>query len=244
MSLTFGSLFAGIGGFDLGFERAGMVCKWQVEIDDYCQRVLAKHWPEVKRYGDIRETGKHNLAAVDVICGGFSCLPSSIAGKRKGKNDERNTWPAFNRIICELEPRWVVAENVPGILSVEGGSYFGGILRDLSENGYHAQWGTIYTRMFGIRQDRERLFIVAARTMLPVLDWGIKAIASRRRLPDRFEASNYFAWFTAVKCLSERNDSGLPRRVDRLRSLGNAVTPQVAEFIGRQIVDIDGGLDV
>lgn len=74
MSLTFGSLFAGIGGFDLGFERAGMVCKWQVEIDDYATKVLAKHWPHVHRERDIRECGRHNLEHVDVICGGFPCV--------------------------------------------------------------------------------------------------------------------------------------------------------------------------
>lgn len=71
--MTFGSLFAGIGGMDLGLERAGMVCKWQVEIDDYASKVLAKHWPDVSRFRDVRDVGRHNLAAVDLICGGFPC---------------------------------------------------------------------------------------------------------------------------------------------------------------------------
>ena len=82
--LTFGSLFAGIGGFDLGFERAGMKCEWQVEIDDYCNKVLEKHWPEVRRYRDVREVGEHNLESVDVICGGFPCQDISHAGKKTG----------------------------------------------------------------------------------------------------------------------------------------------------------------
>ena len=90
MKRTFGSLFAGIGGFDLGFERAGMVCRWQVEIDEFCQKVLAKHWPDVTRYGDVRECGKHNLEAVDLICGGFPCQDVSVAGKRAGLEGKRS----------------------------------------------------------------------------------------------------------------------------------------------------------
>src|SRR5512136_1087486 len=135
--LTFGSLFAGIGGFDLGFERAGMQCLWQVEIDDYCQHVLAEHWPEVKRYGDVRECGSHNLAAVDVICGGFPCQPHSVAGKRKGAVDDRDLWPEMRRIIAELQPTWVVAENVPGIR----GTILDAVLADLEALAYET--GTI-----------------------------------------------------------------------------------------------------
>ena len=83
MALTFGSLFAGIGGFDLGFERAGMECRWQVEIDPFCQKVLAKHWPDVRRYSDVRECGSHNLEPVDVICGGFPCQDISNSSSTK-----------------------------------------------------------------------------------------------------------------------------------------------------------------
>ena len=89
-ALTFGSLFAGIGGFDLGFERAGMQCKWQVEIDDYATRVLEKHWPDVHRERDVKQCGKHNLEPVDVICGGFPCQDVSAAGKRNGVKGERS----------------------------------------------------------------------------------------------------------------------------------------------------------
>ena len=86
--LTVGSLFAGIGGMDLGLERAGMEIKWQVEIDGYCQRVLAKHWPHVQRFSDVREVGRHNLESVDLICGGFPCQDISNAGKRAGIDGE------------------------------------------------------------------------------------------------------------------------------------------------------------
>ena len=82
--MTFGSLFSGIGGIDLGLERAGMECKWQVEIDPYCQKVLAKHWPDVRRYDDVRSVGADTLEAVDLIAGGFPCQDVSVAGKRAG----------------------------------------------------------------------------------------------------------------------------------------------------------------
>jgi len=159
--LTFGSLFAGIGGFDLGFERSGMTCKWQVEIDDYANRVLAKHWPNVHRERDIRECGAHNLERVDVICGGFPCQPHSLAGPQLGENDERNLWPEYLRIIREIKPRWIVGENVPGILSTDVGRFFGGVLRDLAGVGYDAEWTCISAADVGAPHGRDRLWLVA-----------------------------------------------------------------------------------
>lgn len=88
--LTFGSLFAGIGGFELGFERAGMECLWQVENDDRCNQVLRRHWPDVRRYGDVQDYGKGTLAPVDLIVGGFPCQDLSVAGRRKGLGGERS----------------------------------------------------------------------------------------------------------------------------------------------------------
>jgi len=112
--LSFGSLFAGIGGFDLGFERAGMVCKWQVEIDDYATRVLAKHWPSVHRERDIRDCGPHNLERVDVICGGFPCQDISYAGLGAGLDGERSgLFFEAIRLVCELRPLLEVARFDP-----------------------------------------------------------------------------------------------------------------------------------
>ena len=106
--MKFGSLFTGVGGFDLGFERAGMECVWQVEFDKACQNVLRKHWRETELFDDVRTVGKHNLKPVDVICGGFPCQDVSIAGKRAGLAGERSgLWHEFARIIDELEPKWV-----------------------------------------------------------------------------------------------------------------------------------------
>ena len=117
--LTFGSLFAGIGGFDLGLERAGMRCEWQVEIDPYARAVLAKHWPEVRRWEDVRTfPPKEGEWGVDVICGGFPCQDISVAGKGVGLAGARSgLWYEFARIIGEIRPRFVIVENVAALLT-------------------------------------------------------------------------------------------------------------------------------
>lgn len=112
-----GSLFSGIGGLDLGLARAGFHITFQVEIDPYCQKVLAQHWPEVQRFEDVRECGAHNLPAIDVLAGGFPCQDISTAGKRAGIEGERSgLWREFARIIGEARPRYVLIENVAALL--------------------------------------------------------------------------------------------------------------------------------
>lgn len=162
--MRFGSLFAGIGGIDLGLERAGMTCAWQVEWDDYCQAVLKRHWPDVKRYGDITKIKTEELEPVELICGGFPCQPVSTAGRRRGDADDRWLWPEYLRIVRAVRPRWVLAENVPGLLSIDSGRLFGGILRDLAESGYDAEWRVVSARDLGARHLRRRVFILAHRT--------------------------------------------------------------------------------
>jgi len=153
--LTFGSLFSGIGGLDLGLERAGMQCRWQVEIDPYCRKVLEKHWPEVPRFGDIK--GITELPAVDLICGGFPCQPVSVAGKRLRQADDRWLWPEFARVIRMVRPRYVLVENVPGLLA--GG--MGDVLGDLAALGYDAEWGVLSAADMGAPHLRKRVFVVA-----------------------------------------------------------------------------------
>ncbi len=161
---TFGSLFSGIGGIDLGLCWAGFTCEWQVEIDNYAQKVLQKHWPNVTRYGDIRTVDTSTLTRVDLITGGMPCQPHSLAGLRKASADERNLWPEFHRIIRELRPKWVLCENVVGLLSSEDGRFFGGILRDLAQARYDAEWFVLSAAQFGAPHLRERVFIVAHST--------------------------------------------------------------------------------
>lgn len=160
---TFGSLFSGIGGFDLGFERAGMSCKWQVEIDSAATSVLDKHWSGVPKYKDVRNVGKNNLEPVDVICGGFPCQDLSIAGKRAGLDGERSgLWFEFRRIVEELRPKWVIVENVPGLLSSNGGADFAIVIRGLVECGYGVCWRVLDSQYFGVAQRRRRVFIVGS----------------------------------------------------------------------------------
>ncbi|NBX98322.1 DNA cytosine methyltransferase, partial [bacterium] len=115
--LTVGSLFTGIGGLDLGLERAGMRVIWQSEVDAYCCKVLAKHWPDTPNLGDIRDIDWGRVERPDVICGGYPCQPFSLAGRRQGTDDARHLWPWFADAIRTLRPRYAVLENVYGHLS-------------------------------------------------------------------------------------------------------------------------------
>jgi DNA (cytosine-5)-methyltransferase 1 len=163
-----GSLFSGIGGFDLALERAGVEVAWQVELDDHCRRVLARHWPDVARYRDVRHVHQQRrarcpncLPAVDVLVGGFPCQDVSVAGRRAGLAGERSgLWFEFHRLAAQLRPRWVVIENVPGLLSSNGGRDFGVIIRGLVELGYGVAWRVLDAQYFGVAQRRRRVFVV------------------------------------------------------------------------------------
>ena len=123
--MKFISLFAGIGGLDLGLERAGFECVAQVEINEFALRVLEKHWANIPKYKDVRDVGKENLPSADLICGGFPCQDVSLAGHRAGLEGKRSTlWSEFHRIVCEIRPRWVIIENVPGLFSANDGRFF------------------------------------------------------------------------------------------------------------------------
>ncbi len=159
--LRFISLFSGIGGFDLGLERAGMRCVAQVERDEAALRVLAQHWPDVPRFKDVRDVGRSNLPAADLICGGFPCQDVSVAGRCAGLAGERSgLWFEFHRILAEIKPQWVVIENVPGLLSSNNGADFAVVLRGLVECGYRVGWRILDAQNFGVAQRRRRVFIV------------------------------------------------------------------------------------
>jgi DNA (cytosine-5)-methyltransferase 1 len=159
--LTVLSLFTGIGGLDLGLERAGMQVVGQVEIDPYCQRVLARHWPGVPRHDDVHTATAWWLSQerprVDLIAGGFPCQPVSLAGRQRGQADERWLWPAMADVIRQLRPGWVLLENVPGLL-VRG---LGDVLGDLAACGYDAEWDCVPAAAVGAPHRRDRVWIVA-----------------------------------------------------------------------------------
>lgn len=156
-----GSLFAGIGGFDLGLERAGHETVWQVELDPKCRQVLERHFPNARRHEDVREVGSANLARVDLICGGFPCQDLSVAGRRKGLAGGRSgLWFEFHRILGELAPEWCVIENVPGLLSSHRGRDFAVLLRGLGDLGYRCAWRVLDAQYAGLAQRRKRVFVV------------------------------------------------------------------------------------
>jgi DNA (cytosine-5)-methyltransferase 1 len=302
--VTVGSLFAGIGGFDLAASRVwGWDCvKWQVEIDPFACRVLAKHWPEVPRFGDIRELTGGELEPVELVCGGFPCQPVSLAGKRMGEADDRWLWPEMRRVVSLLKPAWVVGENVPGLL----GMGLDQVCADLEALGYEVWPLGIPAVAVGAPHLRERLWIVAYRETvqrppiersepngtLPrdgaMADTGCLGSERRRNVgklagpqgaregqgserqrlrdasrgsspalsvPDILNAHNRGPGASAVPQRQPRETDlrgskrgwwwvepgvgrvahGIPARVDRLRGLGNAIVPQVAEVLFRLI---------
>jgi DNA (cytosine-5)-methyltransferase 1 len=236
--MTFGSLFAGIGGIDLGFEKAGMECRWQVEIDPFCQAVLAKHWPNVKRHEDIKTIDFQSLERVDVIAGGFPCQDVSVAGERKGFEGERSPlWFQMWECVCVLQPRFVVVENVAGLLSLG----MGRVLGDLARIGYDCEWESLSASSFGGEHRRKRVFVVAYPHSARSQVWGDSGTDGYNE--GIFGSWPGFAKRTPAAGLERRGASrwcrdvhGIPGRVDRIRALGNAVVPQIAEWIGRRIV--------
>lgn len=227
--MTFGSLFAGIGGMDLGLERAGMECKWQVEINPFCQKVLTKHWPKVPKYGDITKLDGSELERVDIIAGGFPCQDVSHAGQRAGLEGVRSRlWAEFARAIRQLQPRYVLVENVTGLL-VRG---FGDVVGDLAASGYDAEWDCIPAAAVGAPHVRARVFVVAHRR-------GVRSEA-QHAVQAGWAQPQLCAWWDAEPGV-DRVAHGVPRRlVGRLhaanRALGNAVVPQVAQLVGERIM--------
>lgn len=163
MTLQILDLCAGIGGFSLGLESTGHFRTVAfVEIDDFCQQVLAKNWPDVPIYGDIHDiTAATFHERIDIITAGFPCQPFSTAGSRRGADDPRFIWPEIARLISEIRPHYVLLENVPGLRSIDGGSVLGRVFGDLAACGYDADWIDLRASDFGAPHLRERIFIVA-----------------------------------------------------------------------------------
>lgn len=304
MTLTVGSLFSGIGGLDLGLERASMEVIWQSEIDHYGCQVLKKHWPEVVNHGNIKEIKWGDIVRPDIICGGYPCQPFSTAGKRNGTDDPRHLWPWVRQAISELRPKYAILENVRGHITLG----LSEVLGELASIGYDAEWQIVSANSVGAPHLRERVIIVA----YPVGELANANDSGRlHRQPQVFTADRWFNALSLIgsgsanvaystqqhsngksdytsnskrpKTLSQFGDSsgaqdvantnsapgqlkqerpickpdfgrrswwatepdvgrvahGVPSRVDRLRGLGNAVVPQVAELIGRMVIDYD-----
>jgi DNA (cytosine-5)-methyltransferase 1 len=227
VSMNFGSLFAGIGGLDLGLERAGMECVWQVENDPYANKVLEKHWPDVRRYGDIKKVNWEEVERTTVICGGFPCPVVSQAAR--GRNTGEWLWSEFSNCIRHIRPRYVIVENVAGLLR----SRLGDILRDLASIGYDAEWESLPASSVGAPHKRERVWIFA-------YPYGDSQPYNDINAKTRFlQKLNSPVWEWPNPPIGVRVDDGVSNRMDRLRCLGNAVVPQVAEWVGRRIMEHD-----
>lgn len=163
--LRVASFFAGIGGFDLGFERAGMEVVFQCENNKFCQKVLKKHWPETMLVGDINSIAADDIPGSDLWCGGFPCQDLSLAnqGKRKGLEGGRSgLFFKFSELISKRLPRWVVIENVPGLHNSQNGEDFKILLQTLDELGYCVSWRVLDAKYFGTPQRRRRVYVVAS----------------------------------------------------------------------------------
>lgn len=236
------SLFSGIGGLELGLERAGMTVVGQVELDDYCRRVLATHWPEVPRHDDVR-TAVHWWQSmprphVDLVCGGFPCQPFSTAGRRRGIADERWGWPWMERIVRVVRPRYVLVENVAALL--DDGDAFGWVLRDLAALGFDAEWSVLPACAVGAPHTRERLFLVAYPNGVdgpPRVGLGNGWPVPRRRR-DPHPWPDPIHGLLATPPDTGGVADGVSPELDgvRVRALGNAVVPQVAEYIGHRLM--------
>lgn len=247
-------LFSGIGGFTLGMESTGYYetiafC----EIDKFCQKVLNKHWPYVPIIEDIHDVTNETLeqcgvGQVDLITAGFPCQPFSVAGHRKGTQDERFLWPELFRVITDIKPRFVILENVPNLLRIQNGLVFTGILYDLARTGYDAEWQIIPASAIGAPHKRERLFVVAythsERCERLYSQYSIfnKSPQKQTKVFNSALLSSGFSGLPQPGVFGGNN--GLSNRAHRTRGLGNAVVPQVIAYIGNSLYEYFASLSI
>ena len=231
-------LFSGVGGFSLGLERTGgfktvAFC----EIEPYCRSVLAKHWPGIPCYGDIRTLTANQLRsdgiAVDVICGGFPCQDISSAGKRAGINGSRSQlWSEFARLIGELRPSFVIVENVAALLR----RGMDRVLADLAHLGYDAEWECLQASDFGAPHRRKRIIIVA----YPQRDqksWAEPRHWPFRRMGGFIQSIPWDSDWQSALTFFRGMDDGIPHIVDRTDAMRNSIIPQIPELIGHAILN-------
>ena len=244
-------LFSGIGGFSLGLERTGgfetvAFC----EIEEFPRRVLAKHWPGVPIYDDVRTLTGARLAAdgiaVDVITGGFPCQDLSSAGQQLGISGQRSgLWGEIARLASELRPQYVLVENVANLLAGERGAWFGRVLGDLAAIGYDAEWHCIPASAVGAPHSRERVWIVAYPQE------GVRdRVLFSGKIHDEGLAEGFKRIWAVIRARRARGappadfgrlrkDDGLSARLGEVIAYGNTVVPQIPELIGRAILQTE-----
>lgn len=273
MKLTHLDLFSGIGGFALAAQRAGFETVGLSEIDEHACRVLARHWPNVRNYGNIRNADFSGLRdGITLLTGGFPCQPFSLAGQRRGSEDDRHLWPAMLGAIDTIRPAWVLGENVPGLISMGLDT----VLADLEGRGYAAQPFVVPACAVDAQHRRDRLWIVAyadgrrggadssRRHDANGKDAGRsqanglpRTLRDSGRTQNMANANGIDGEVLVAGCADAagwteprtrptgscgdggaswppepgvgRVADGIPARTHRLRGLGNAIVPQVAE---------------
>jgi len=266
-------LFSGIGGFSLAAERVWgdeLEIVAHCEIEEFPQKILKMHWPDVPLIEDIRNLNGGELGTIDIITGGFPCQPFSVAGKREGSKDDRHLWPEMFRVIQEARPRWVVGENVTGIIHLG----LEDVLSDLESQGYETQAFVIPACATGAPHRRDRVWIlgysdeqglqghgelfertsewIIGQTSKDVADSSsirrIEGATCRGEIPEetrwaepdlRDKPQETGEWWFSEPDVG-RVANGIPNRVDRIKALGNAIVPQVAEVIFGAIKKIEG----
>lgn len=261
-------LFSGIGGFSVGLESAGMETVAFCEQDTFCQKILAQHWPTLPIHSDITELNGHEYrGSVELVCGGFPCQPFSVAGKQRGAEDDRALWPEMLRVVREVAPRWVIGENVSGIIPME----LDAVLSDLEGEGYTCWTFVLPACSVDAPHRRDRVWILAhANTrqrnsknqeIRPRRDASVTsgkdvAHTNRSRLQGREKTRNLGgsrqrADKQPERCFDDagatwlpepnvgRVANGVPDRSHRLKSLGNAVVPPLVAEIGRIVMEFD-----
>ncbi len=268
IQLTHGSLFSGIGGFDLAAHWSGIPTRWQVEKEPYCRQILRQHFPGTPLFEDVTQVGKKELSPVSIISGGFPCQPFSFAGKRKGQSDGRYLWPEMLRIIETMRPDYVIGENVPGIITLA----LDEVLASLESAGYHSETFVLPACGIGAWHKRDRVWVISYRkdrcnaktrkqrnSYWRTVEQQIELLSYSGSRPD--EASGAFGesgytekmttWETAQPFdgyfpsiwQSEPNVARTapeaPQRVNRIKGLGNAIVPQMAYLIFQSILEIE-----
>jgi DNA (cytosine-5)-methyltransferase 1 len=237
-----GSLFSGIGGFDLAAQWMGWENVFHCEINPFCQRVLKYYWPKAISYADIKKTdfSKHN-GSINILTGGFPCQDISVSGKGIGIVGERSgLWNEYNRAIKEINPKYVVIENSTQLLR----KGFEKVLYDLSESGYHAEWECISASDFGLPHIRERVWVVAypsTQRWTGILHMLKRSIVEKNKKTNPLDTSCH-PFLRFEQGYGEppvfRMDDGLPKRLDvvkRLGAVGNAVVPRIPYEIFKAI---------
>ena len=238
-------LFSGIGGFSLGLESAGLAKTVAFcDIDNFCQEVLKKHWPEVPIFSNVKELTYEKLKTnginkIDIITGGYPCQPFSVAGRKKGEEDPRHVWPEYFRLIKELRPTWVIGENVGGHIKLGLDS----VLSDLESEGYSARTFSISAACIGANHKRERVWILANSKSSNRNEYEINKEhgepETQKIFGDRGCLSGVSSRWKVEPDVGRVAD-GLPNTMDRLKSLGNSVVPQIPYLIADCIRRIEG----